>query len=69
MAFTRPIVAEGAPDVVAIGGSAPFRMLASVLAHEMRHLRYGADEHGAYQQQLTTLAAWGAIWAGRSISR
>jgi len=36
------------------------RHIASVIAHEEWHLRYGADEEGAYLAQLTTLIALSA---------
>ena len=34
--------------------------IASIIVHEEWHLRYGADERGAYQAQLTALALLGA---------
>ena len=42
------------------------RHVASVIVHEEWHLRYGADEEGAYLAQLTTLAALSAD--GRALS-
>jgi hypothetical protein len=36
------------------------RKLASIIVHEEWHVRHGPDERGAYQAQLTTLAALGA---------
>jgi hypothetical protein len=36
------------------------RKLASIIVHEQWHVRHGPDERGAYQAQLTTLAALGA---------
>ena len=40
-------------------GSAPYRLLASVLAHEFCHTRNRCDEQTAYEQQLTTLTLLG----------
>ncbi len=37
-----------------------FRLLASVIAHELWHLDHGSDERGAYFMQLTTLLMLGA---------
>src|SRR6185295_7735067 len=42
------------------------RHVASVIVHEEWHLRYGADEEGAYLAQLTMLAALSAD--GRALS-
>ena len=36
------------------------RKIASIIVHEEWHLRHGADERGAYEAQLTALAALGA---------
>ncbi|PWT83222.1 MAG: hypothetical protein C5B57_07315 [Blastocatellia bacterium] len=36
------------------------RKLASILVHEAWHVHHGPDERGAYEAQLTTLAALGA---------
>jgi len=40
----------------------PLVKLASILAHELWHLRHGPDERGAYQAQLTTL-----LWLGIAV--
>ena len=36
------------------------RKIASIIVHEEWHLQHGPDERGAYQAQLTALAAMGA---------
>jgi hypothetical protein len=40
-------------------GGAPYRLLASVLAHEFCHTRNRCDEQRAYERQLTTLTFLG----------
>jgi hypothetical protein len=40
-------------------GGAPYRLLASVLAHEFCHARNRCDEQSAYERQLTTLTLLG----------
>lgn len=41
------------------GNELALRKIASVIVHEEWHLKHGSDETGAYQAQLTTLAALG----------
>lgn len=50
---------EARRAVPACSNREPLVKLASILAHELWHLRHGPDEQGAYQAQLTTL-----IWLG-----